>query len=99
MKNALIMIFKLSPIALLCALVMSGFDTLVAAPLSLFYAVLVCWAVTRRKVMDIIESAMTNVKNAIIIFFIFMMAYAVATLFMTTGVGASIIMAAITYGL
>ena len=31
MKNALIMIFKLSPIALLCALVMSGFDTLVEA--------------------------------------------------------------------
>lgn len=98
MKKALIMIFKLSPIALLCALVMSGFDTLVAAPLSLFYAVLVCWAVTRRKVMDIIESAMTNVKNAIIIFFIFMMAYAVATLFMTTGVGASIIMAALKIG-
>ena len=31
--NGLIMIFKLSPIFLLCALVMSGFDTLMAAPI------------------------------------------------------------------
>lgn len=56
--NGLIMIFKLSPIFLLCALVMIGFDTLMAAPIALFYAAIVCWITTRRKVMDILESAL-----------------------------------------
>lgn len=42
MKNILIMLFKLSPIVLLCALVMNGFDTLVSAPIAFLYAVIVC---------------------------------------------------------
>ena len=68
--NGLIMIFKLSPIFLLCALVMSGFDTLMAAPISLFYAAIVCWITTKRKVMDILDSALGGVKNAMMVFFI-----------------------------
>lgn len=98
MKNILVMIFKLSPIFLLCGLVMSGFDTLVAAPSAFLYAVIVCWITTRRKVMDIIEGAVGSAKDAMIVFFIFMLAYGVATFFMTTGVGASVILAAMKLG-
>ncbi len=97
--KALIMLFKLSPIFVLCGLVMSGFDMLMAAPLSFLYAVLVCWVTTRRKAMDIIDGAVVNVKNAIMVFFIFMLAYGVAAFFMTTGVGASVIMAALKLGI
>lgn len=96
--NGLIMIFKLSPIFLLCALVMSGFDTLMAAPISLFYAAIVCWITTKRKVMDILDSALGGVKNAMMVFFIFMLAYGVAAFFMSTGVGASVILIAIKLG-
>ena len=95
--NALLMIFKLSPIFLLCAMVMSGFDTLMAAPIALFYAAIVCWLTTKRKVMDILDSALGGVKDAMMVFFIFMLAYGVAAFFMSTGVGASVILIAINY--
>lgn len=97
--KALIMLLKLSPIFVLCGLVMSGFDMLMAAPMSLLYAVIICKFATKRKVTDILDSAMGNVKNAIMIFFIFMLAYGVAAFFMTTGVGASVIMAALKIGI
>lgn len=97
--KALIMIFKISPIFVLCGLVMSGFDMLMAAPLAFCYAVFVCWIVTKRKVMDVIEGGLGSVKDAIMIFFIFMMAYGVAAFFMTTGVGAAVIMAALKLGI
>ena len=61
--NALLMIFKLSPIFLLCALVMNGFDTLMAAPISLFYAAIVCWLTTKRKVMDIDSVAVNSYSH------------------------------------
>ena len=98
MKNILIMLFKLSPIVLLCALVMNGFDTLVSAPIAFLYAVIVCWITTRRKVMDIIDGAVESAKDAMLVFFIFMLAYGVATFFMTTGVGASVIIVAMKLG-
>lgn len=94
----LLIIVKLSPIFLLCGLVMKGFDTLMAAPIALLYAAIICWLTTKRKVMDILESALGGVKDAMMVFFIFMLAYAVATFFMTTGVGASVILAAIKMG-
>lgn len=97
--NAFITILKLSPIVVLCGLVMSGFDMLMAAPLAFLYAVVVCRLTTKRKVTDVIEGAVVNVKNAIMIFFIFMLAYGVAALFMVTGVGASVIMAALKLGI
>lgn len=93
------MIIKLSPIFVLCGLVMSGFDMLVAAPIAFLYAVIVCKLTTKRKVSDVIDGAVVNVKNAIMIFFIFMLAYGVAALFMVTGVGASVIMAALKLGI
>lgn len=96
--KGLIMLFKLSPIFVLCGLVMSGFDTLMAAPVALFYATIVCWITTKRKVMDILETALGGVKDAMLVFFILMMAYAVATFFMSTGVGASVIIGALKLG-
>lgn len=96
--NALITIFKFSPIVVLCALVMSGFDMLMAAPISFLYAVIVCKITVKKKAEDIIEGAFINVKNAMSVFFIFMLAYGVAQIFMVTGVGASVIMIALKLG-
>ncbi|MGI6257127.1 MAG: Na+/H+ antiporter NhaC family protein [Anaerovoracaceae bacterium] len=96
--NGLLMLFKLSPIFVLSGLVVGGFDMLMSAPAALLYATIVCWLTTKRKVMDILESALTSVKNAMMVFFILMMAYAVATFFMSTGVGASIIIGALKLG-
>lgn len=96
--NGLIMILKLSPIVVLCALVMSGFDMLMAAPVAFLYAVIVCKITVRKKAEDIIEGAFINVKNAMSVFFIFMLAYGVAQIFMVTGVGASVIMIALKLG-
>ncbi|MBR2619378.1 MAG: Na+/H+ antiporter NhaC family protein, partial [Firmicutes bacterium] len=76
--NALITIFKFSPIIVLCALVMSGFDMLMAVPLAFLYAVIVCKITVKKKAEDIIEGAFVNVKNAMSVFFIFMLAYGVA---------------------
>lgn len=98
MKNALIMLFKFTPIIVLIVLIMMGFDTLQAAPIALLYAVFVCWLTMKYKVMDILESAMESCKDAMMVFFILMMAYVVATFYMTTGVGASVIVAALKLG-
>lgn len=96
--NGLIMIVKLSPIVVLCALVMSGFDMLMAAPAAFLYAVIICKVTVKKKAEDIIEGAFVNVKNAMSVFFIFMLAYGVAQIFMVTGVGASVIMIALKLG-
>lgn len=97
--RGLSMVLRLSPIVVLCALVMTGNDMLTAAPLSFLYAVIMCKITTKRKVTDIIDGAFGNVQNAIMIFFIFMLAYGVAGFFMTTGVGASVIMIAMKMGI
>lgn len=96
--KALITILKLSPIVVLCALVMSGFDMLMAAPLAFLYSVIVCKFTMKKKAEDIIEGAFINVKNAMSVFFIFMLAYGVAQIFMVTGVGASVIGIALELG-
>lgn len=96
--NGLITIFKFSPIIVLCAMVMSGFDMLVSAPVAFLYAVVVCKLTVKKKAEDIIEGAFINVKNAMSVFFIFMLAYGVAQIFMVTGVGASVIMIALELG-
>lgn len=96
--KALITILKLSPIVVLCALVMSGFDMLMAAPLAFLYSVIICKFTMKKKAEDIIEGAFINVKNAMSVFFIFMLAYGVAQIFMVTGVGASVIGIALELG-
>lgn len=95
--------FKLTPVILLAGLMMIstveslsiffGFklDILIIAPIATLYAVVIAMITEKFKFMQILNSAIDNVKEMQLVFFILMFAYAMADAFMSTGVGASII--------
>ena len=97
--NTIIELLKLSPVAVLAALMFMGYDALIAAPIATVYAALVAGFVEKKKVNDIIEAVINNAKEMQVAFFILMVAYAMAEVFMSTGVGASIINLALNVGL
>lgn len=90
---------KFSPIFVLAGLLMYGLDVLVAAPLATICAVLVAMAVEKYTFNDIMDKALSNVKEIVIVFFILMFAYGLAESFMATGVGASIIRISLNLGI
>lgn len=92
-------LFKLSPVFLLAGMMFSGADALVAAPVATVYAAIVAMLSEKMKFQEIVDSAVENVKEMQLVFFILMAAYAMAESFMATGVGASIINAALSLGL
>ena len=93
--NALL---KLSPVFVMAGLMISGMDALLAAPIATIYAAIIAALTCRFKFNDIVDSAVENVKEMQLVFFILMAAYAMAEAFMATGVGASIINFALTLG-
>ncbi|WP_291259018.1 Na+/H+ antiporter NhaC family protein, partial [Fusobacterium sp.] len=90
---------KLMPVFILAALMMSGFDALLAAPLATVAAAVAAIITEKRKFSEILDAALTNVREIIIALFILMMAYAMAEVFMATGVGAAIINLALKLGI
>jgi len=97
-KKIIIGLFKVSPVFVMAGLMISGMDALLAAPISTIYAAIVAAIVCRLKFNDIVNSAVDNVKEMQLVFFILMVAYAMAEAFMATGVGASIINFSLTLG-
>ena len=103
--------FKLSPVLLLAGLMMIsniesfstalGFklDILIIAPIAVIYASIVAMITEKFKFNDILNSAVDNVKEMQLVFFILMFAYAMADAFMSTGVGASIITLSLNIGI
>ncbi len=94
MKN----IIKLSPVLVLAGSMSLGYDLLLAAPIATIYAIFVAMLVADKSFNDLIESAISSVKEIQIALFILMVAYALANSFMSTGVGASIILIALKIG-
>ncbi|MGL4898185.1 MAG: Na+/H+ antiporter NhaC family protein, partial [Cetobacterium sp.] len=92
-------LLKLSPVAILAMLMFMGYDALIAAPIATVYAALVAVVIEKKKVNDIIDAVINNAKEMQVAFFILMVAYAMAEVFMSTGVGASIINLALNVGL
>jgi len=92
-------LFKFMPIFVLAGLMMSGVDVLTAAPIATIFACLVAYLTEKVKFNELIDAAMDNVKGLILVFFILMFAYATASAFMSTGVGASIVNMALSLGL
>lgn len=90
---------RLSPVLVLALLMFNGYDALIAAPLATIYAAIIACVVERKKISDVIESILESAKEMQIAFYILMVAYAMAEVFMTTGVGASIINIALNVGL
>ncbi len=92
-------LLKLSPVFVMAGLMISGFDALLAAPLATIYAAIIAFATERMKFQTIVDAAVDNVKEMQLVFFILMLAYAMAEAFMATGVGASIITVSLNMGL
>lgn len=111
MKKFFKSFFKLSPIFLLATLMiisnvpaLSGrtgisLDILIIAPLATVYAFIVAMLTEKFKFDEVLDAAISNVKEMQIVFFILMLAYALADSFMYTGVGASIINLSLLIGL
>ena len=90
--------FKLTPIFLLAGLMVYGLDLVIAAPIATIYAAIVAMISEKHKYDEIMENGFNAVKEMIVVFFILMLAYAVAETFMATGVGASIIIISLKLG-
>ena len=104
-NTILIALFKLSPIFLLAGLMIAsnigtlGWDILVIAPIATVYAAIVASITEKINFNEIVNAAVDNVKEMQLVFFILMLAYAMAEAFMSTGVGAAIINMALSLGL
>lgn len=92
-------IMKLTPVALIAGLMLSGMDILLAAPISFAYAVLIGIGIGKFKFQDILDAALTNLRHFLIVFLILQLAYGVAECFMATGVAAAVINMALSMGL
>lgn len=96
-------LIKLSPVIVLGLLMNGtigfGLDILLAAPLSLVYALIIGMIFGHVRFNDLMDSAVDSMKHIVLVFLILQMAYAVATCFMETGVAASIINMALSLGL
>ncbi|WP_297486702.1 Na+/H+ antiporter NhaC family protein [uncultured Cetobacterium sp.] len=97
--NGILELLKLSPVGVLATLMFFGYDALIAAPLATVYAALVAVIVERRSMNELMDAVITNAREMQVAFYILMVAYAMAEVFMSTGVGASIINLALNVGL
>lgn len=103
-------ILKFSPVAVLAWLLLAGkgynqagelegFDMLLAGPLAFLYAGLIALITEGIKPSEIVDIAVESVQEIEVVFFILMLAYAMAGVFMSTGVGAAIVNAALKVGI
>ena len=93
-------LLKLSPVVILGVLMVGvGLDVLVAAPIAVIFAAVIACITEKFSFQKIVDSAVDSVKEIQLVFFILMLAYAMAEAFMATGVGASIIIMSLNFGL
>ena len=64
-------IMRLTPIAVIAGLMLSGMDILIAAPLSFMYASIVAMIVDRYKFSELLDAALENLKHFLIVFLSF----------------------------
>lgn len=74
-------------------------DALIAAPIATIAAMIVARLTEKLSFKDCIDASVESVKNILIALFILMFAYAMASAFMKTGVGASVINLALNAGI
>ena len=87
----MIALIKLSPVILLAIMVMNGVDILISASIGLFVAAAICKVTEKMKFSDVLNEGVEGAKDATLLAFILMLAYALAEIFMSTGVGAAAI--------
>lgn len=92
-------LLKLSPVVVLAGMLLSGVDILLAAPTATILAGILAYALDRQSYKKIYDAAIDNAKNLIEILFLLMISFALAEVFMASGVGASVILVSIKIGL
>lgn len=92
-------IFKFVPVVVLMVLMIKGFDALIAAPIAWIIAVFVARITEKVKFQAAIDASMDSTKNILVALFILMLAYAMASTFMSYGVGASVVNIALMLGI
>ncbi|MCM1988387.1 Na+/H+ antiporter NhaC family protein [Oceanirhabdus seepicola] len=97
--NLGVAVIKFTPILLLMVLIIKTGDAVISATISTLYAAIVAMVTERLSFKSLLDSAVDNVKEMQLVFFILMAAYAMAGAFMSTGVGASIINVSLNLGL
>ena len=101
----MIALLKLSPVFLLAGLMIGSnignldLDILVIAPIATIYAIFIAYITEKMDFDEIMDAITTNLKDMQLVFFILMLAYAMAGIFMATGVGAAIINISLRLGL
>ena len=90
---------KFVPVFVLAGLMISGQDALIAAAIAAVTAVVIARFVCGIKFQECIDSAMSSVSNILVALFILMFAYAMASLFMSTVVGAAVVNIALKAGI
>ncbi|MDD7719166.1 MAG: Na+/H+ antiporter NhaC family protein [Eubacteriaceae bacterium] len=91
-------IIKFIPVIVLAGLMISGQDALVAAPVAAIAAVVIARLTDGIKFQQCVTAATKSVSNITVALFILMFAYAMASAFMSTGVGASVVNLALSLG-
>lgn len=92
-------LIKFLPILAFVGMLMGGNDILIAAPVAVVLAALVAMIIQKHSFQTVLDNAVNNVREMVMIFFIIMVAYALAEVLLATGVGASIITAALKMGI
>ena len=75
-----------------------GQDAMIAAPLAFLAAVIIAMLVEKKKWQECLDAAMGSVSNILVALFILMLAYVMASCFMSFGVGASVVNIALKLG-
>jgi len=91
-------LLKISPVFVMASMMISGFDVLIVAPIATIYAAFVATVTEKLSFKEVLDAGINNVKEMQIVFFILMAAYAMAEIFMSTGVGAAIINISLSMG-
>jgi len=89
---------KFIPVIIMGAMVFSGIDILFAAFLALIIAAFFCTVLEKRKLSDIMNAAVEGAKDGMYPAFVLMMAYALAEIYISSGVGAAAIQLFINLG-
>lgn len=82
---------KFVPVFVMAGLMISGVDALTAAPIATFTAFAVAMITEKLSFQELLDPAVESVSKIIVALFILMFAYAMASAFMSTGVGAAIV--------
>ena len=98
MKSFLKGFLKFTPVFLLAGLMIAKIDALTAAPIAAIYAVIIARLVEKLKFQQCLDAAMKSVSNILVALFILMFAYAMASVFMSSGVGAAVVNIALSLG-